>query len=48
MAGQILFTKDIQAAPSTQIDLPHLSQGIYFINVTHTVGSVSQKFVVKK
>lgn len=48
MAGQKLFTKDIQAAPSTQIDLPHLSQGIYIINVTHTVGSVSQKFFIKR
>lgn len=48
MAGQKLFTKDIQAAPSAQMDLPHLSQGIYIINVTHTVGSVSGKFVVKR
>lgn len=47
MTGRKLYTKEIQPAANTQISIPNLSKGIYIVNVSLTVGSVSRKFVVK-
>jgi hypothetical protein len=35
--GQMLLTQSVEAGSKTQIDIAHLSPGIYFISINGTV-----------
>lgn len=48
MTGRCLYSKQVAAIPKTNIDIQNLGQGIYIVNVTHSVGSISQKLVIQK
>lgn len=48
LAGRNLYSKQVNANSKTDIDLNNLSQGVYIINVTHSVGSISEKLVIQR
>jgi hypothetical protein len=48
LTGKVVRSETAQAGSvSTQFDVNDLNAGVYFVNVKNTVGSTTQKFVVK-